>query len=72
MEVKQPVKGGKEDRITTRKEERKPFGGKDKEGKKRTTKAAAKEKEVCMGLPVETEVLRTVGSVLRLCILSRS
>ncbi|KFO85321.1 MYCBP-associated protein, partial [Buceros rhinoceros silvestris] len=39
-EVKQPVKGGKEDRISTRKEERKPFGGKDKEGKKRTTKAA--------------------------------
>ncbi|NWR66215.1 MYBPP protein, partial [Bucorvus abyssinicus] len=45
VEVKQPVKGGKEDRITTRKEERRSFGGKDKEGKKRTTKAAGKEKE---------------------------
>ncbi|NXL41295.1 MYBPP protein, partial [Podilymbus podiceps] len=44
VEVKQPVKGGKEHRITTRKEE-KSAGGKDKEGKKRTTKAAGKEKE---------------------------
>lgn len=66
------MKGGKEDRITTRKEERKPFGSKDKEGKKRTTKAAGKEREVHMGLPVETEVLGIAGSVLRLCILSLS
>ncbi|KGL86125.1 MYCBP-associated protein, partial [Charadrius vociferus] len=40
VEVQQPIKGGKEDRITTRKEERRSFGGKDKEGKKRTTKTA--------------------------------
>ncbi|NXH76365.1 MYBPP protein, partial [Hydrobates tethys] len=45
VEVKQPIKGGKEDRITTRREERRSFGGKDKEGKKRTTKTAGKEKE---------------------------
>ncbi|NXE75977.1 MYBPP protein, partial [Cochlearius cochlearius] len=45
VEVKQLMKGGKEDRITTRKEERRSFGGKDKEGKKRTTKTAEKEKE---------------------------
>ncbi|NXU27088.1 MYBPP protein, partial [Thalassarche chlororhynchos] len=45
VEVKQPIKGGKEDRITIRKEERRSFGGKDKEGKKRTTKTAGKEKE---------------------------
>ncbi|NXV20130.1 MYBPP protein, partial [Cepphus grylle] len=45
VEVKQPVKGGKEDRITTRKEERRPSGSKEKEGKKRTTKAAGKGKE---------------------------
>ncbi|NWQ89703.1 MYBPP protein, partial [Burhinus bistriatus] len=45
VEVKQPIKGGKEDRITTRKEERRSFGSKDKEGKKRTTKTAGKEKE---------------------------
>ncbi|KAM6376619.1 radical S-adenosyl methionine domain-containing protein 1, mitochondrial isoform 1-T1 [Pluvialis apricaria] len=45
VEVKQPIKGGKEDRITTRKEERKSFGSKDKDGKKRTTKTAGKEKE---------------------------
>ncbi|XP_064323490.1 MYCBP-associated protein [Phalacrocorax carbo] len=44
-EVKQPIKGGKEDRITTRKEESRSFGAKDKEGKKRTTKTAGKEKE---------------------------
>ncbi|XP_009472468.1 PREDICTED: MYCBP-associated protein-like, partial [Nipponia nippon] len=45
VEVKQPIKGEKEDRITSRKEERKSFGGKDKEGKKRTAKTAGKEKE---------------------------
>ncbi|XP_074463992.1 radical S-adenosyl methionine domain-containing protein 1, mitochondrial isoform X2 [Larus michahellis] len=45
VEVKQPIKGGKEDRITTRKEERRPSGSKEKEGKKRTTKTAGKEKE---------------------------
>ncbi|XP_050764529.1 MYCBP-associated protein [Gymnogyps californianus] len=45
VEVKQPIKGGKEDRITTRKEEKRSCGGKDKEGKKRTTKTAGKEKE---------------------------
>ncbi|NWI34598.1 MYBPP protein, partial [Sula dactylatra] len=43
VEVKQPVKGGKEGRITTRKEESRSFGSKDKEGKKRTTKTAGKE-----------------------------
>ncbi|KAM9258290.1 LOW QUALITY PROTEIN: MYCBP-associated protein [Cariama cristata] len=41
VEVKQSIKGGG-DRITTRKEERRSFGGKDKEGKKRTTKTAGK------------------------------
>ncbi|NXX00274.1 MYBPP protein, partial [Larus smithsonianus] len=45
VEVKQPIKGGKQDRITTRKEERRPSGSKEKEGKKRTTKTAGKEKE---------------------------
>ncbi|KFP15117.1 MYCBP-associated protein, partial [Egretta garzetta] len=45
VEIKQLMKGGNEDRITTRKEERRSFGGKDKEGKKRTTKTAEKEKE---------------------------
>ncbi|NXT22609.1 MYBPP protein, partial [Syrrhaptes paradoxus] len=45
VEVKQPVKGGREDRVTTRKEERRSFDGRDKEGKKRTTKTAGKEKE---------------------------
>ncbi|NXW01912.1 MYBPP protein, partial [Fregetta grallaria] len=44
-EVKQSIKGEKEDGITIRKEERRSFGGKDKEGKKRTTKTAGKEKE---------------------------
>ncbi|XP_061867157.1 MYCBP-associated protein [Colius striatus] len=44
VEIKQPVKGGKEDRVATRKEERRSLGGKDKEGKKRT-KPAGKEKE---------------------------
>ncbi|NXT31908.1 MYBPP protein, partial [Pelecanoides urinatrix] len=44
VEVEQPIKGGKEDRITISKEER-SYGGKDKEGKKRTTKTAGKEKE---------------------------
>ncbi|NXI92447.1 MYBPP protein, partial [Psophia crepitans] len=44
-EVKQPMKGGKEDRVTIKKEERRSFGGKDKEGKKRTPKMAGKEKE---------------------------
>ncbi|NXI55049.1 MYBPP protein, partial [Chloroceryle aenea] len=47
VEIKQPVKRGKEDKITARKEERKSFGGKDKEGRKRTTKTAGKEKEEC-------------------------
>nr|XP_009941214.1 PREDICTED: MYCBP-associated protein [Opisthocomus hoazin] len=45
VEVKQPIKGGKEDRITTRKDEEKSFVGKGKEGKPRTTKTAEKEKE---------------------------
>ncbi|KAM6345269.1 MYCBP-associated protein [Alca torda] len=45
VEVKQAVKGGKEDRITTRKEERRPSGSKEKEGKKRTTKTAGRGKE---------------------------
>ncbi|XP_075296945.1 MYCBP-associated protein isoform X2 [Opisthocomus hoazin] len=45
VEVKQPIKGGKEDRITTRKDEEKLFVGKGKEGKPRTTKTAEKEKE---------------------------
>ncbi|XP_066836344.1 MYCBP-associated protein isoform X5 [Anser cygnoides] len=44
-EVKQPIKGGKEDKITSRKEERRSVGGKDKEDKKRTAKTAGKEKE---------------------------
>ncbi|KFW12402.1 MYCBP-associated protein, partial [Fulmarus glacialis] len=41
VEVKQPIKGGKEDRITIRRE-KSSYGGKDKEGKKRTTKTAGK------------------------------
>ncbi|NXY88623.1 MYBPP protein, partial [Alcedo cyanopectus] len=45
VEIKQPIKAGKGDRVTARKEERKTFGGKDKEGRKRTTKTAGKEKE---------------------------
>ncbi|NWZ27926.1 MYBPP protein, partial [Asarcornis scutulata] len=45
VEVKQPIKGGKEDKITSRKEERRSIGGKDREDKKRTTKTAGKEKE---------------------------
>ncbi|XP_035198592.1 MYCBP-associated protein-like isoform X2 [Oxyura jamaicensis] len=45
VEVKQPIKGGKEDKITSRKEERRSVGGKDKEDKKRTSKTAGKEKE---------------------------
>ncbi|KAM6317620.1 MYCBP-associated protein [Podargus strigoides] len=36
VEVQQPIKEGKEDRITMSKEEKKSFSGKDKEGKKRT------------------------------------
>ncbi|KFV91336.1 MYCBP-associated protein, partial [Eurypyga helias] len=44
-EVKQSVQGGKENRITTGKEERRSVGGKDKEGKKRTTQTAGREKE---------------------------
>ncbi|XP_074745147.1 MYCBP-associated protein isoform X2 [Strix uralensis] len=44
-EVKQLIKGEKEDRITTRKEERKSYGSEDKGGKKRTTKTAGTEKE---------------------------
>ncbi|NXJ88333.1 MYBPP protein, partial [Corythaixoides concolor] len=44
VEVKQPIQGRKEDRIPTRKEERSSFGAKDKEGKKRTTKTAGREK----------------------------
>ncbi|NXY79604.1 MYBPP protein, partial [Glareola pratincola] len=43
VEVKQHIKGGKEDRITARKEERKPSGRKEKEGIKRTTKTTGKE-----------------------------
>lgn len=45
VEVKQPIKGGKEDKITSRKEERRSICGKDREDKKRTTKTAGKEKE---------------------------
>ncbi|XP_074703267.1 MYCBP-associated protein isoform X2 [Strix aluco] len=44
-EVKQLIKGEKEDRITTRKEERKSYGSEDKGGEKRTTKTAGTEKE---------------------------
>ncbi|NXF86423.1 MYBPP protein, partial [Eubucco bourcierii] len=47
VEVKHPIKGGKGERVNTRKEETRPFGGKDKEGRKRTTKTAGKEKEEC-------------------------
>ncbi|NXE10626.1 MYBPP protein, partial [Lophotis ruficrista] len=43
--LKQPIKGGKEGRITPRKEERRSLGGKDKEGKRRATMTAGKEKE---------------------------
>ncbi|NXG49471.1 MYBPP protein, partial [Psilopogon haemacephalus] len=45
VEVKHPIKEGKEERVTTRKEERRSFGGKDKEGRKRTMKTAEKEKQ---------------------------
>ncbi|NXD76796.1 MYBPP protein, partial [Halcyon senegalensis] len=45
VEIKQPIKGGKEDRITARKEERKSLGSKDKGGRKRTTRTTGKEKE---------------------------
>ncbi|XP_025954935.2 MYCBP-associated protein isoform X2 [Dromaius novaehollandiae] len=44
VEVQQLVKGEKEDKITTKKEERRLVGGKDKEDKKRT-KTSGKEKE---------------------------
>ncbi|NWH63130.1 MYBPP protein, partial [Geococcyx californianus] len=44
VEVKQPIKGGKEGRVTSRRDVR-SFGGRDKEGKRRTTKTAGKEKE---------------------------
>ncbi|NXP73838.1 MYBPP protein, partial [Ramphastos sulfuratus] len=47
VEVKHPIKGGKEERVNTRKEETRSFGGKDKEGRKRTMKTAGKEKEEC-------------------------
>uniref|UniRef100_A0A8B9SM03 MYCBP associated protein n=1 Tax=Anas platyrhynchos TaxID=8839 RepID=A0A8B9SM03_ANAPL len=53
LEVKQPIKGGKEDKITSRKEERRSICGKDREDKKRTTKTAGKEKEVSAGIPAE-------------------
>ncbi|NXN17820.1 MYBPP protein, partial [Indicator maculatus] len=43
VEVKHPIKGGKEERESTRKEARRSFGGKDKEGRKRTMKTAGKE-----------------------------
>ncbi|XP_054249752.1 MYCBP-associated protein [Indicator indicator] len=43
VEVKHPIKGGKEERESTRKEARTSFGGKDKEGRKRTMKTAGKE-----------------------------
>ncbi|KAM6050963.1 MYCBP-associated protein [Chlamydotis macqueenii] len=45
VEVKQPIKGGKEDRITPRKEGRRSLGSKGKEGKRRGTMTAGKEKE---------------------------
>ncbi|XP_075375236.1 MYCBP-associated protein [Mycteria americana] len=62
VEVKQTIKGGKEDRITIRKEERRSFG-KDKEGKKRTTKTAGKEKEEVKGgaQPMEAVTTDRVG-----------
>ncbi|XP_025946198.1 MYCBP-associated protein isoform X3 [Apteryx rowi] len=44
VEIQQPVKGDKEDKITTKKEERRLVGGRDKEDKKRT-KTSGKEKE---------------------------
>ncbi|NWW91037.1 MYBPP protein, partial [Rhynochetos jubatus] len=44
-ELKQSVKGGKEDGIATTKKEGKSVGGNDKEGKIRTTKTAGKEEE---------------------------
>ncbi|NXR11929.1 MYBPP protein, partial [Semnornis frantzii] len=47
VEVKHPMKGGKEERVDTRKEETRSFGGKNKEGRKRTMKTAGKEKEEC-------------------------
>lgn len=57
VEPRLSIKEGKEDKIMTKKVS---VGGKDKEAKKRTTKAAGKEKEVCVGMPVETQVLGTV------------
>lgn len=53
VEVKQPIKGGKEDKITSRKEERRSVSGKEKEDKKRTARTAGKEKEVSVGIPAE-------------------
>ncbi|XP_054026500.1 MYCBP-associated protein [Dryobates pubescens] len=47
VEVKHPIKGGKEERVSTRKEVRRSFGGKDKEGRKRSMKTVGKEKEEC-------------------------
>ncbi|NXT78791.1 MYBPP protein, partial [Zapornia atra] len=47
VEVKHPLKGRKEDQITIRKEERRSFVGKDKEGKTRPMKTTGKEKEKC-------------------------
>ncbi|XP_042720937.1 MYCBP-associated protein [Lagopus leucura] len=44
-EVKQPIEGGEDGKITRRREEKTSVGGKDKEDKRRTTKAAGKEKE---------------------------
>ncbi|NWS76758.1 MYBPP protein, partial [Crotophaga sulcirostris] len=45
VEVKQPIKGEKEGRVTTTREVRRSLGGKDKEGKRRTSKTAGKDKE---------------------------
>lgn len=56
MEPRLSIKEGKEDKIMIKKAS---IGGKDKEAKERKTKAAGKEKEVCLGVPVETQVLGT-------------
>ncbi|NXK21661.1 MYBPP protein, partial [Arenaria interpres] len=63
VEVKQPVKGKKEDRITIRKEERKLAVGKDKEGKKRTPKTAGKEKEEQPSSRKLKDVTKTKSSI---------
>uniref|UniRef100_A0A8C3TF78 MYCBP associated protein n=1 Tax=Chelydra serpentina TaxID=8475 RepID=A0A8C3TF78_CHESE len=49
MDLKQIVKGGKEDRKALQKEEKKTAGGKEKEDKKVATKSTGKDREVCGG-----------------------